>query len=140
MLDILEILFCTPFLLYACYSDIKRRSVTNKVWLLMMAGSIFFISYEFSLYKQLILRPLIISVEFIFILAYFLFKIGAFGGADAKALMVMSLIIPTYPGFQALGSAFPLNKPIYDIFALSILGNAALLMVVVPIGDIPVNL
>jgi preflagellin peptidase FlaK len=48
--------------------------------------------------------------------------------------MVMSLIIPTYPVFQALGSAFPLNKPIYDIFALSILANAALLMVVVPIG------
>jgi preflagellin peptidase FlaK len=134
MLDILKIVFCTPFLLYACYSDIKKRSVTNKVWLAMLAGCIFFISYEFSLYKELILRPLIFSAGFIIILAYLLFYIGAFGGADAKALMVMSLIIPTYPVFQVLGYAFPLNKPIYDIFALSILANAALLMVVVPIG------
>jgi len=134
MLDILKILFCTPFLLYACYSDIKKRSVTNKVWLVMLAGSILFISYDFSLNKELILGPLINSAGFIFILSYFFFEIGALGGADAKAFMVMSLIIPTYPGFQALGHAFPLNRPIYDIFALSILGNAALLMVVVPIG------
>lgn len=133
-LDILKILFCTPFLLFACYSDIKKRSVSNKVWLVMLAGSIFFITYEFSLYKELILGSLIMSAGFIIILAYILFYIGAFGGADAKALMVLSLIIPTYPGFQALGHAFPLNKPIYDIFALSILANAALLTVVVPIG------
>ncbi|VVB56375.1 Preflagellin peptidase [uncultured archaeon] len=132
--DILKILFCTPFLLYACYSDIKKRRVTNNVWLVMLVGSIFSISYEFSLYKELALRPLIISAGFIFILACILFKIGAFGGADAKAIMVMSLIIPTYPVFQTLGYAFPLNKPIYDIFALSILGNAALLIAVVPIG------
>ena len=86
--------------------------MTNKVWLAMLAGCIFFISYEFSLYKEPILRPLIFSAGFIIILAYLLFYIGAFGGADVKALMVMSLIIPTYPAFQALGYAFPLNKPI----------------------------
>lgn len=134
VLDILKILFCMPFLLYACYSDIEKRRVTNNVWLVMLVGSIFSISYEFSLYKELALRPLIISAGFIFILAYILFKIGAFGGADAKAIMVMSLIIPTYPGFQVPGYAFPLTRPIYDIFALSILANAALLTVVVPIG------
>jgi preflagellin peptidase FlaK len=140
VLDILKILFCTPFLLYASYSDIKNRRVTNNVWLLMLVGSIFFITYEYSLYKILTLRPLIISAVFIFILAYILFKIGAFGGADAKALIVLSLTIPTYPGFQAFGSAFPLNKPLYDIFALSILGNAALLMIIVPIGLAAYNL
>ena len=134
VLDILKILFCTPFLLYACYSDIKKRRVTNNVWLIMLVGSIFFISYEFSLYKELILRPLIISAGFILILAYILFYIGAFGGADAKALIVMSLIIPTYPVFQVPGYTFPLTRPIYDIFALSILANAALMTVVVPIG------
>ncbi len=99
-----------------------------------------FISYDFSLYRILTLRPLIISAGFIFILAYILFKIGAFRGADAKALIVLSLTIPTYPGFQAFGDAFPLDKPVYDIFALSILGNAALLMIIVPIGLAAYNL
>ncbi len=140
MLDILKILFCTPFLLYACYSDIKMRSVNNNVWLIMLSGSIFFLSYEYSLYRILTLRPLIISAVFIFILAYILFKIGAFGGADAKSLIVLSLTVPTYSGIQASGYAFPLSKPLYDIFTLSILGNAALLTVVVPIGLAAYNL
>ncbi|MDD5615172.1 MAG: A24 family peptidase C-terminal domain-containing protein [Candidatus Methanoperedens sp.] len=134
VLDILKILFCAPFLIYACYSDIKKRSVNNNVWLIMLVGSIFFISFDYSLYKILILRPLFISAGFIFILAYILFTIGAFGGADAKALIVLSLTIPAYPGFQVLGYAFPLDKPLYDIFTLSIFGNAALLAIVVPIG------
>lgn len=140
ILDILKILFCTPFLLYSCYSDIKKRSVTNNVWLVMLVGSIFFISYDFSLYKDLTLRPLIISAGFIFILTFILFQIGAFGGADAKALIVLSLTIPAYPGLQALGYALPLNRPLYDIFALSVLGNAALLTIVVPIGLTAYNL
>jgi preflagellin peptidase FlaK len=50
MLDILKLLFCMPFLLYACYSDIKKRRVTNDVWLIMLAGSIFFILYDTSKY------------------------------------------------------------------------------------------
>ncbi len=36
MLDILNILFCTPFLLYTCYSDFKKRRVINDVWLIML--------------------------------------------------------------------------------------------------------
>ncbi len=134
MLEILKILFCVPFLLVASYSDIKKRSVDNKVWLVMLVGGIFFISYEFSVYKIFSLPPLFISAGFIFILAYFLFQIGAFGGADAKALIVLAIIFPVYPDLQFFGYALPLNRPLYDIFALSILGNAALLTIVVPIG------
>jgi len=46
MLDILKVLFCTPFLLYSCYTDIKTRRVTNKLWLMMLAGSVFFVLYD----------------------------------------------------------------------------------------------
>jgi preflagellin peptidase FlaK len=134
MLDILKILFCTPFLLYACYSDIKKRSVTNNVWLIMLAGSIFFILYDTSKYGISYLLTLFISAGFIFILAYLSFQLGLFGGADAKSLIVLSMILPTYPAFQAFGYALPLNKPLYDIFTLSVFGNAALLTIIVPIG------
>lgn len=133
MLEILKILFCMPFLLYACYSDIRKRSVTNNVWLMMLAGSIFFISYENAKY-EMSLYPLLTSAGFIFILAYILFKIGAFGGADAKSLIVLSIIFPVYPAFQAFGFTLPLNKPPVDLFALSVLGNSALLTIIVPVG------
>ncbi|VVB96432.1 Preflagellin peptidase [uncultured archaeon] len=134
MLETLKILFCIPFLLYACYSDIKKRSVSNNVWLTMLVGSIFFFSYDYSIYKISSLHPLFISAVFMFLLVYILFKIGAFGGADAKSLIVLSMIFPAYPAFHAFGYALPLHKPLYDIFALSILGNSALLTIVVPIG------
>ncbi len=139
MFEILKISFCTPFLLYACYSDIKKRSVTNNVWLIMLAGSIFFIAYE-NLKYETSLYPLFISAGFIFILAYIPYQIGAIGGADAKSLIVLSIIFPAYPAFQAFGYALPLNKPLYDIFALSVLGNSALLTIVVPIGLVAYNI
>ncbi len=140
MLEILKILFCAPFLLYACYSDIKKRSVTNDVWLIMLAGSIFFILYDVSNYGISYLLTLFISAGFIFIIVYIPFKIGAFGGADAKSLIVLSIILPAYPGFQAFGYALPLNKPLVDLFALSVFGNAALLTIIVPIGLAVFNL
>lgn len=140
IIDILKILFCMPFLLYACYSDIKKRSVTNNLWLMMLAGSIFFIVYEISKYSVSHLYPLFISAGFIFILAYIPYQIGAIGGADAKSLIVLSMIFPAYPAFQAFGYALPLNKPLYDIFALSVLGNSALLTIAVPIGLVAYNI
>jgi preflagellin peptidase FlaK len=140
MLEILKILFCTPFLLHACYSDIKKRSVTNYIWLMMLSGGSFLVLYDVSNYGMSYLFPIFISAGFIFILAYILFQLGAFGGADAKAFIVLSIILPTYPAFKAFGYALPLNKPLYDIFALSILGNAALLTIVVPIGLMAYNI
>jgi preflagellin peptidase FlaK len=134
MLDVLKLLFCTPFLLYACYSDIKKRSVTNDVWLIMLAGSIFFILYDTSKYGISYLLTLFISAVFIFMLAYIPFQFGLFGGADAKSLIVLSIILPAYPAFQAFGYALPLNKPLYDIFTLNVFGNAAILTIIVPIG------
>ncbi|KCZ72904.1 Flp pilus assembly protein, protease CpaA [Candidatus Methanoperedens nitroreducens] len=140
MLDILKISFCIPFLLYSCYSDIKTRRVTNNLWLVMLVGSIFFILYDVSREGIGYLPGLFISTGFIFLLVYIFFQLGTFGGADAKSLIVLSLILPAYPTFQAFGYIFPLNKPLIDIFALGIFGNAVLLTIVVPAGLAVLNI
>ncbi len=134
MLDILKILFCIPFLLYSCYSDIKTRRVTNKLWLAMLAGSVFFVLYEFLTIGVNYLMQLFFSAGLIFVLVYILFHLGTFGGADAKSLIVISIILPSYPAFSGFGFDFPLNKPLLDLFSFGILGNAVLLTVVVPLG------
>ncbi len=110
--------------------DIKKRSVSNDVWLIMFAGSIFFILYDASMYGISYLLSLFISAGFVFMLVYIIFQLGLFGGADAKSLIVLSIILPTYPAFQAFGYSLPLNKPLYDIFTLSVFGNAALLTII----------
>src|SRR5574341_1515175 len=131
--DILKIIFCTPFLLYSCYSDVKTRRVTNKLWLIMLGGGIFFVLNDFVINGTSYLLHLFISAGFIFAFVYILFQFGTFGGADAKSLIVLSIILPAYPEFQAFGYTFPLNRPLIDLFAFSIFGNAVLLTIVVPI-------
>jgi preflagellin peptidase FlaK len=134
MIDILKVLFCIPFLLYSCYTDIKTRRVTNKLWLVMLAGIAFFVLYDILTQGTPYIISLFLSAGSIFILVYILFQLGTFGGADAKSLIVISIILPSYPLIQAFGHNFPLNMPLIDLFAFGILGNAVLLTIVVPLS------
>lgn len=134
MLDILKVLFCMPFLLYSCYTDIKTRRVTNKLWLVMLAGGFFFVAFDILTKGIPYIQHLLISAGLIFIFVYILFQIGTFGGADAKSLIVISIILPSYPLISAFGYDFPINEPLIDLFSFGILGNAVLLTIVVPLG------
>ncbi|MCX9010880.1 MAG: prepilin peptidase [Candidatus Methanoperedens sp.] len=138
MLDILKILFCIPFLIYSCYSDIKTRRVTNKLWLIMLAGGSPFILYDIYRGGVAYLPRLLISAGLIFVFVYIIFQLGTFGGADAKSLIVLSIILPTYPELQDFG--FPMNKHQIDLFAFGVFGNAVLLTIVVPLGLATYNL
>ncbi|MFZ2410558.1 MAG: A24 family peptidase C-terminal domain-containing protein [Candidatus Methanoperedens sp.] len=140
MLDILKIIFCIPFLIYSCYSDIKTRRVSNNVWLVMLAGGIFFVLYDISTYGAIYLPRLFVSAGFIFVFVYILFQFGVFGGADAKSLIVLSIILPAYPKLLVFEYNFPLNKPLIDLFAFGIFGNAVLLTIIVPISLAVYNL
>ncbi|WP_406660626.1 A24 family peptidase C-terminal domain-containing protein [Methanolobus sp. ZRKC3] len=135
MIEILKVLVCMPFLLYACYADIKTRRVANETWVAMFGvGYIFIVTDLMSLGFPYLIRNLL-SFAFIFIFVYVLFQLGAFGGADAKVLMVISLIVPTFPVITAYGNSFPLNGvPPIGLFAFSVFGNSVILTVIVPIG------
>jgi archaeal preflagellin peptidase FlaK len=137
MLDILKILFVTPFLVYSCYTDIKTRRVTNKLWQVMLAGGSFFIIYDILVYGIDYLFKILISTALIFLFVYLLFQLGVFGGADAKSLIVLSLFFPAYPELTISGYDFPINKPLplfTDFFAFGVFENAVLLTIVVPLS------
>ncbi len=68
MIEILKILFSIPFLLYSCYSDIKTRRVSNKVWKYMLLTGSIFVFYEIftegvPYVKALLLSGIIVSVS-----------------------------------------------------------------------------
>ena len=135
MIEILKVLACMPFLLYACYADIKTRRVANETWVVMFGVGFIFIVADFMELGLPYLIRNILSFAFIFAFVYVLFQFGAFGGADAKVLMVISLIIPTFPAIVLFGTSYPLNGvPPIDLFAFSVFGNSVLLTVIVPIG------
>ena len=134
MLHIWKLLFFTPFLLYSCYSDIKTRRVTNNLWLIMLVSGAVFMLFDILTHGISYILYVFISAGFMFVIVYILFQLGIFGGADAKSLIVLSMIFPASPTFKAFEYSFPLHKPSIDSFAFSILGNAIMLIFIFLIG------
>ena len=136
-MDIYRVVFPLLILAYACYSDIKKRSVSNIVWLVMMGVGIAFAGYYTKVQGMSFLIPLILSVTITVAVSYIFFRLGLFGAADAKALICIALLFPTQPGFIILSHNFPLfdaSVPVVFPFALTVLLNAAVLALAVPIS------
>lgn len=141
MIEILKILFSMPFLLYSCYSDLKSRRVSNKVWKYMLASGSGFVFYEISTGGVSSLMSLILSGILVFTVVYILFQFGTFGGGDAKGLIVLSILFPSYPVFSFSGKIYPLlGVPPVGLFTFTVLGNALLLTTLVPLGMFCYNL
>lgn len=141
MIEILKILFTMPFLLYGCYTDLKARRVSNKLWKFMLASGSAFVTYEVVTGGIPYIKSLILSSVVVFISVYILFQLGAFGGGDAKGLIVLSILFPLYPAFLFSEKVYPLlGLPPVGLFTFTVLENALLITVLVPLGMFCYNL
>ena len=141
MIEILKILFTIPFLLYSCYSDLKFRRVPNKVWKYMLAVGSVFIFYEIFTEGFPFLKAMLVSGVIVFVSVYILFQLGAFGGGDAKGLIVLSLLFPLYPIFRIGNLVYPLlGFPTIGLFTFTVFENALLLTILAPVGMFCYNL
>lgn len=90
--------------------------------------------YEVLFYFALSFCIIYLLVNFI----YYLFNNvlhGAFGGADANALLALSVLFPYYPAMEALHISMPLvTYPLTPIFTLAVFGNALILNIVLPLS------
>ena len=118
MIEIIKILFTIPFLLYSCYSDIKARSVSNRVWKCMLIFGSVFVFYEILVDKIPYLKTLFLSGIIVFVSVYILFQLGAIGGGDAKGMIVLSILFPPLPYLPCIRSDLsptgaPYNRAFY---------------------------
>ncbi|KKG14529.1 peptidase A24 [Methanosarcina sp. 2.H.T.1A.6] len=135
MIEVLKLAACLPFLLYSSYLDLKTRRVPNRVWKLMLLSLSGFLIYEIVNGGIFFLLQLVFSFYSSFFLVYLLFRIRIFGGADAKALIVIGTLVPVYPAPECYGYTFPLlGFPPAGLFALTVLENSFLLTAAVPLG------
>jgi archaeal preflagellin peptidase FlaK len=135
-MDIYHIIFALIILSYACYSDLRTRSVSNIVWLVMVVIGIVFAGYYSAIQGSSFFIPLIITVVITGVVSYIFFRSGLFGAADAKALMCLAVLFPTSPEFTILSHSFPLSVvylPGVFPFAFIVLLNAAVLALIVPV-------
>ena len=126
ILDGVRIILCLSFLIYASWSDYKTREVSNKVWVIFGPLALGLTGFQFLVYSS---QPLQFVISFVLSfaitsgLAIAVFYAGGFGGADAKALMCISLALPVYPNYllsQPVGFVSPL-------FPITIFTNSVLL-------------
>jgi preflagellin peptidase FlaK len=96
---------------------------------MILLGSIIAI-FETLVFQDLrILLDLVINVGLSFAVAFLLFYAGLFGGADGKALIGIAFLFPRPPSI-ILGWGF---RPLLPFFFLTILSNALILTVLVPL-------
>jgi len=128
-------------LVYASYSDVKTREISDLVWILMSVFGVFFILVELFIGSgSLSLFQLFISLAVGAIFAFLLYFLN-FGGADVKAIISLSVLFPTFPAFYLSGSLLHLSLslpitgvPPLNIFVLSTLTNALLIALSSPIS------
>lgn len=141
----LRIAVCLAILGYSCVTDWRSRRAPPILWEVMTAAGVIlllveiFISsydarYEVLFFFAISFCIIYLLVNFIYYLFNNVLK-GAFGGADANALLALSVLFPYYPFMDLLNSSLPLVKfPITPIFTLAVFGNALILNIVLPVS------
>jgi len=136
-MDFYRVVFSLLILAYACYSDIRNRGVSNIVWLVMAGVGIAFAAYCTVVQGMSFLTPFVLFATITGTVSYIFFRLGLFGAADAKALICIAVLFPTQPGLIILSHHFPLfgaSVPAVFPFALTVLLNAAVLALAIPVS------
>jgi preflagellin peptidase FlaK len=127
LLDLARTALALGFLFYASWSDNKTREVSNTVWMVFapIAFVLTFVEVYVYQFSQLPLYGMCFGLTALF--AIVIFYAGGFGGADAKALMCLALVLPFFP----TSLPAPLSEEISPIsqtfFPLSVFSNSVLL-------------
>lgn len=115
MLEI-RIAACVIMLLLASIVDLKKREISDKIWIGFGGFGILLTALELNGGSANILRY-VLPVGITAPIAYGIYRTALFGGADAKALVAISLLLPFYD----------MTFKIHGITALTVLTNAAIL-------------
>lgn len=131
ILDLLRLIIGISILFFASYTDIKTRKASNLLWLIMGIAGLLLLSVEYvdggleGKEVQLVFIPIMIG------LVYLLFQLRLiFGGADAKALMAISILVPLQPDINN----FPIWGVSYMPAVWSIFSNSIILFLLIPVS------
>ncbi len=122
ILDGARVLLSLSFMVYASWSDWKKREVSNKVWAVLAPSAFALTTIQYVFFAQKLLFYYALSFTLTFVIATVLFYAGAFGGADAKALICLALALPHYPEYLLSSAVF-----FFPILPITVFSNAVLL-------------
>ncbi len=137
LLDIARLVVGTTILSYASYTDIKTRRASNMLWVIMgSVGAILLVIQYLTVPAAFDNIFYLIFIPIMIVLMYIFFQLRLiFGGADAKAIMALAILVPLEPSifeFPLLSSFMP--------FSWVILSNSVLLFLLIPVSLLIFNI
>ncbi|ELZ48474.1 peptidase A24A prepilin type IV [Halorubrum coriense DSM 10284] len=140
-------LVVVPVFAWAAIRDVRTRRLPNRLWPpLYLFGALLLLWEAVSLWPfagfdgRVFLLRAAISLLFVAPLGYAFWYLGAFGGADAKAMIALAVIFPTFPAYEVGSLLLPLVDTDIGVFSLTVLTNTVLLGLAYPIGLAVLNL
>lgn len=119
----LRILSVGVMLLYASISDWRLREVSDRLWVVFGAAGLGINAVNYLLGLSIPeIATVLISIAATTVVAVSFYYIRMYGGADAKALIVISILLPVY---------MP-PSGIHSLTAIIVLTNGTLISLVVP--------
>jgi preflagellin peptidase FlaK len=136
LLDVARLVTGISILSYASYTDMITRRASNILWILMGSiGAILLVIQYFTIGFDnpyyLLFIPFMIGLFF----AFFQLRL-IFGGADAKALMAITILAPLEPAIDQ----FPIWKESVMPFSWSIFSNSIIMFMFIPLGFLIFNI
>ncbi|WP_435177363.1 prepilin peptidase [Halorussus sp. AFM4] len=143
--DLLRLLV-VPVFGWAAWRDVKTRRIPNRTWYPLAALAVVLLAWEgwqawtgTPYETRAFAVRAAVSLGFVapLVVAFWWFR--AFGGADAKAFLVVAALFPTYPTYEVLGWALPHQQTAVGVFSLTILTNTVLLGACYPLAVLARN-
>jgi preflagellin peptidase FlaK len=138
--DLLRLL-AVPAFAWAAYRDIRTRRVPNRLWPPLVALGVLALGLDLAgglpadpFDRQILLLRVGVSVGLVAPLGYIFYRIGGFGGADAKAVLVLALLFPLYPVYFLPNTSLPLNEATLGVFSLTVFSNTVVVGILYPVA------
>lgn len=134
-------LVAVPAFGYAAWTDLRSRRVTNRLWPPLVALGVVLLVVEgwtrvppATVGDRLFLIRVAASIGLLVPLSYLFWRLGGFGGADAKAFMTVAVLLPTYPAYFLPELALPVVRTRVGLFSLTVVTNAVLAGAAYPVA------
>ena len=133
-------LVAVPVFAWAALRDVRTRRVPNATWLpllgvgaIALAWDVWLLGDALGFERRLFLIQVALSLGLVAPLGYLFWRLGGFGGADAKAVITLAVVFPVYPTFYLAHGAYPIHQAPLGVFSLTILSNTVLLGLFYPV-------
>ncbi|XVH32745.1 prepilin peptidase [Haloferacaceae archaeon DSL9] len=144
--DLLRLLVL-PVFAWAAWRDIETRRIPNRLWPPLAVGGLCLLLWEAARFApfeavagRLFVFQVALSLGLVAPLGYLFWRLGGFGGADAKALIVVAVLLPTFPAYRLGESVVPAVPSVAGVFSFTVLTNTVIFAAAVPLALAASNL